>query len=49
VHSESIPLAGADIRQIAVPAQCGHLRQIDARFLTATVVEEAELDALGRL
>ena len=43
VDAISIALARSDIRQIAVPDEADHLRQIDAG-LNPTLVEEAQLD-----
>jgi hypothetical protein len=43
VDAKTVTLARADTGQVAVPAERGALRQVDARF-TALLVEETELD-----
>src|SRR6185312_6225448 len=48
VHAVAVALARLDARQIAVPAQRRHLRQVDLR-LGPGVVEQAELDARSGL
>src|SRR5579872_5570020 len=45
VNAKTVALAGRDVRQIAVPNEAGHLRQIDARLI-AFFIEQTELDAL---
>src|SRR3954452_6792782 len=48
VYAKSVSLAGTDVRDVAVPDESRHLRQIDARLL-AVVIEKAKLDARGDL
>jgi hypothetical protein len=48
VHAESVALAGADAAQVAVPAERGPLLEVETG-LTALLIEEAQLDAVGDL
>jgi hypothetical protein len=45
VHPEAVALPRPDLGKVAVPAERGALRQIDAR-LDAVLVEAAQLDAI---
>ena len=47
VHAVSVSLARADLREIPMPEETGHLRQIDAA-LNPLLVEKAKLHAGGR-
>ena len=44
VHAKSVALTGADVGNVPMPDESGHLRQIDA-VLFAVAVEKAKLDA----
>src|SRR5690606_35396586 len=46
VHAEAVALAGADARQVAVPAVRRALAKLEAA-LAAVVVEQAQLDLVG--
>ena len=48
VHAVAVPLAGADVGQVAVPDEPVHLGQVD-HGLPAGVVEQAELDPVRDL
>src|SRR4029077_9541019 len=48
VDAVAVRLAGADVRQIAVPDVARHFGKVDA-VLRAALIEEAQLDALGGL
>ena len=48
VHPERVPLAGPDVRQVAVPVERGALAQVHPR-LAIVGVEEAQLHPLGVL
>src|SRR3954452_5738470 len=48
VYAKSVSLTGTDVRDVAVPDESSHLRQMDASLL-AVVIEKAKLDARGHL
>jgi len=45
MYSKPVPLSGPKIWDIAVPAQCRHLRKLVACFF-AFIVKKTKLDAL---